>query len=102
MSDDEFISIEVYATNEGLHPSFIHSLHERDLIRISVVHDRPCVPAEDLARIEQLARMHYDLEINLEGVEAICHLLERMEAAQAENRLLREKLRVYEEDEDRS
>jgi chaperone modulatory protein CbpM len=50
------------------------------------------------ARIEHLARLHYDLDINLEGLEAISHLLDRMDASQQEARVLRERLRVYEEE----
>ncbi|MEX1131718.1 MAG: chaperone modulator CbpM [Flavobacteriales bacterium] len=40
--------------------------------------------------------MHYDLEINLEGLEAISHLLDQMDAAQQEARELRERLLLYE------
>ncbi len=55
---------------------------------------------EQLSRIEQLARLHYDLEINLEGLEAISHLLDRMVTSDREARSLRERLRLYESEED--
>ena len=43
--------------------------------------------------------MHYELDIDLEGIEAVCHLLDRMDAAQREARELRERLGVYEVEE---
>lgn len=63
------------------------------------VHEEPCVRCSELARIERLSRMHYELEINLEGLEAISHLLERMDAVQQDLRAIRERLHLYEDDE---
>lgn len=99
MTTDELISVEVFATHQGVETTFVHALHERGLIRIMVVQDRHYLDPEELARVEQLARMHYDLDINLEGIEAICHLLERMDAAQQDLRSLQDRLRLYEGDE---
>ena len=52
-----------------------------------------------MGRLEQLARMRFDLDINLEGIEAISHLLERVDRMQREMRALQERLRVYEAEE---
>ena len=60
------------------------------------MHEQHFLQPQQLARVEQLARLHYDLEINLEGVEAISHLLDRMRAAQREAAILRERLHLYE------
>ena len=96
MKNDEFIAIHVFARHQGVDPDFIHALHERGLIELIVVQEEPCARCEELARIEQLARLHYDLDINLEGLEAISHLLERMDAVQEDLRAMRERLQLYE------
>ena len=98
MSSTERISISVFCTHQGVDVAFIHALHERGLIRLVVQKDQPCIEQEELARLEQLTRMHQDLEINLEGLEAISHLLERMNGLQDQMRLLRDRLRLYEDD----
>lgn len=98
MTTEQLIAVEVFATHQGMEAAFVHALHERGLIRITVVQERHFLEPDELARIEQLARMHYDLDINLEGLEAISHLLERMDAAQQDLRALRERLRLYEAD----
>jgi hypothetical protein len=41
-------------------------------------------------------RLHYDLDINLEGIEAITCLLDRVRSMQEEIRELRNRLGVYE------
>ena len=96
MSTEHLIAVEVFATHQGLETTFVHALHERGLIQITVVQEQHFLEPEQLARVEQLSRLHYDLEINLEGLEAISHLLDRMDEAQREARGLRERLRVYE------
>ena len=87
MENEELIAMEV---------SFVEALHDRGLIRITTVKEQRFIDPEHLSRVEKLARMHYDLDINLEGIEAISHLLERMEALQQDMRSLSERLRLYE------
>jgi hypothetical protein len=41
-------------------------------------------------------RLHYDLDINLEGIEAITSLLNRVKSMQEEIRELRNRLEGYE------
>lgn len=98
MTTEQLIAVEVFATHQGVETTFVHALHERGLIQITVVQEQHFLTPEQLARVEQLARMHYDLDINLEGLEAISHLLDRMDAAQEEARALRQRLRLYEQE----
>ncbi len=42
-------------------------------------------------------RLHYDMEINVEGIEAINYLLQRMKTLQAEMVSLKNRLRLYED-----
>ncbi|MEO8589399.1 MAG: chaperone modulator CbpM [Flavobacteriales bacterium] len=99
MTTDELISLEVFCTREGVEISFVRALHDRGLIRVTIVEQQDLLEPAMLPHIEKLARMHYDLDINLEGIEAISHLLERMEHLQAEMRSLRDRLKLYEADE---
>ena len=43
--------------------------------------------------------MHYDLDINLEGIEVINNLLSRVNNLQEELMLLKSKLKIYESEE---
>jgi len=98
MNTENLIAVEVFATHQGVETTFVHALYERGLIQITVVQEQHFLEPEQLSRVEQLARMHYDLDINLEGLEAISHLLDRMDAAQQEASALRQRLRLYEDE----
>ena len=98
MTTEQLIAVDVFATHQGVEVAFVLALHERGLIRMTVTSEQHFLEPDQLARIEQLARMHYELDINLEGIEAICHLLDRMDAAQQDLRTLRERLLFYEQE----
>ncbi len=47
----------------------------------------------------RIIRLYYELDINLEGIEAIIHLLQRIDTHQQEEIIaLRNRLRLYEPD----
>ncbi len=100
MSSEQLIAIEVFCTHEGVEISFVEALRERGLIEVIIQEDARYIRPDALPRVEKLARMHYDLEINLEGLEAISHLLERMEEMQEEMRTLQQRLRLHHTDEE--
>lgn len=98
MSTEQLISIELYCQHEELDIRFVQALKERGLIGLVMQEERIYIEPEQVSRLEQLARLHYELEINLEGLEAISHLLDRMDRMQRDLRALQERLRVYEQD----
>ena len=72
--------------------SFLTSLQEYGLVQIELVEERNFIPASQLTQLEKYIRMHYDLDINIAGIEAISHLLERIEALQNELKMLRNRI----------
>ena len=75
--------------------SFIQGLHKSGLIGITIRDGAIMVPAEELPALEKFVRWHYDLAINFEGIEALAHLLQRLDGLQEENRNLRNRLRGF-------
>jgi hypothetical protein len=74
--------------------TFISSLSEAGLLELRVVDQTTYIPENELRRLERMIRMHHELEINIAGIEAITHLLERIEQMQEEMRLLRNRVRT--------
>ncbi|MBK8497959.1 MAG: MerR family transcriptional regulator [Flavobacteriales bacterium] len=97
MDTQQLVSIATFCKHEEVELAFVHSLHERGLIEVVVQDEVPYIAPDHLPRLEQLARLHYQLDINLEGIEALSHLLERVERMQEDVRILRERLRLYED-----
>jgi hypothetical protein len=71
-------------------------LHDNGLIEIFEIEESVFIQEDNLPEIEKMIRLHYDLDINIEGIEAIIHLLRRIEDLQDEIVSLKNKLRMYE------
>jgi chaperone modulatory protein CbpM len=95
MYSADFIAAGEFCAFHHVELSFIQGLHESGLIAISIRDGAILVPAEELPALEKFVRWHYDLAINFEGIEALAHLLQRMDGLQEENRILRNRLRGF-------
>ena len=93
---ENLISIEEFCSYQNIEVSFIRSLEAHGLIEIMTIEQSAYIPVNDLSRLEKLVRMHYDLDINLEGIETITHLLGRMDDLNKEMLALKNRLRLYE------
>ena len=96
MPKEHLISAIEFCTNHEIEISFIDSLHETGLIEIIRIEETEYFEESQLSQLEKIVRFYYDLGINLEGIETITHLLERMNSMQDEITLLRNRLRLYE------
>jgi hypothetical protein len=74
-------------------------LEEGGLIDIRMIEGEHYLELSQLGRLEQYSRLYYDLSINIEGIDVIRNMLDRMEAMQEEIDYLYSRLRVYESDE---
>ena len=91
---NELIIISEYCDKCHIEPSFIEMLQEGGLIDIRTEDGERCLLFSQLPDVERYSRMYYDLSINIEGIDAIHHLLERMEEMQQEIYSLHNKLRL--------
>ena len=66
------------------------------MIDINITDGERYLFSSQLRDLEQYTRMYYDLSINIEGIEAIHHMLDRMRNLQAEIQSLRNRLHLYE------
>lgn len=92
---NELIIVSEYCSKCRIEPSFIYLLQESGLISIQTEAGEYYLLFDDLPQVERYSRMYYDLSINMEGIEAIHHLLERMEEMQKEISTLRSRLYLY-------
>jgi chaperone modulatory protein CbpM len=92
---ENLIAISTICTYHEVEYTFINSLGEAGLLELQVVDQQPYIPQSNLQKLEKMIRMHNELEINIAGIEAITHLLDRVEQMQEELRVLRN-LRLHE------
>ena len=72
-----------------LEETFIYELYHNDLIEIIPQDEQDCIDEEQLPLIEKFSNWHYDLELNMQGIEVVSRLLERIEQLQQEVRALK-------------
>lgn len=68
--------------------TFFDSLEESGLLKTQTENEVKYLLYDELEVFERFANWHYDLEVNLPGVEIIHHLLQNMERLKDENRRL--------------
>jgi chaperone modulatory protein CbpM len=76
--------------------TFVESLESYGLISISYKENQRFILKEELTELEKFSRMYYDLDINIPGIDALKHLLEKIKELQQETESLRARLRIYE------
>ena len=96
MENNEFIPVYHFCVVHEIESSFIESLGEYGLVDITTIENQAYLKESQLPDVEKMIRLHYDLEINLEGIEAIGHLIARLRDAEARNRSLLNRLNLYE------
>lgn len=58
--------------------SFINSLVDFGLIDLIILKNDSYIPQNQLNDVEKMIRLHHELNINLEGIDTINHLLKRI------------------------
>jgi hypothetical protein len=92
---DDLIAVNEFCVHNNIEFSFINLLQQYGLIEISIIESKYFVEKEQLPLLEKFVRFYYDLDINLEGIETITYLLQRIEILQNENIKLKNRLRFY-------
>ena len=96
MQLDDFITVHDFCIGHNISHALVIRLGEHDLIKIVEQKNTLCIPLEELPKAEKILRLHADLDINLEGIGVVTHLLERIEQMQGEMIRLQNRLRLYE------
>lgn len=93
--ENDLIIIREYCEKSHTDPTFLISLEEGGLIEIRTIDGKQYLLASQLRELERYSHLYYDLSINIEGIDAIHHMLERMENLQREIYQLRRRLRHF-------
>lgn len=96
MENENLIPVADICRFYNIETGFLEALNECGLVSISGSDAAHYVHREEIQPLEMMIRLHYELDINLEGIEAIAHLLQRVESLQEELRVTRNKLKRFE------
>ena len=90
------ITIKEYSINYNIEPEFLMSLEESGILYFTLEGEDKYISEDQLTDLERYIHFHYDLHINIEGIDAIRHLLQRVHQMDTEIRQLRSRLQLHE------
>jgi len=96
MQTENLIAVHDFCINHNIEMSFISSLQQSGLIEITTIQDTGFIDTGQLQQLERIVRLYYELDINLEGIETVTYLLQRITSLQDEIVALKNRLRLYE------
>lgn len=97
MSNKNLIQIKQFCLYHEIENTFIKELSNYGLVEIIALDEDEYLHSEHLPTVEKMIRLHYDLKINLEGIDAITHLLNRIEVLQQSLNATQNRLRIFEQ-----
>lgn len=92
----EMITIARYCELHAVEPDFLLALQEEGLIEFIEEGEASYIAMDQLPQMEKYRRWHHELGLNMEGIGVVHHLLGKLLRLQEENKMLRDRLLVYE------
>ncbi|MBK0369163.1 chaperone modulator CbpM [Flavobacterium agrisoli] len=96
MANSNLILIKQFCVLHDIEQNFITELNNYGLIEIVSEENEEFLLHEQLPHIEKMMRLHYDLQVNFEGIDVIANLLEKIDCLQHDLIRSHNKLRLYE------
>ncbi|CAM3422438.1 chaperone modulator CbpM [Aequorivita lipolytica] len=96
MEREKYILISHFCNHTHIEVSFVENLREYGLVTFEEKENDIFIDEKDISEIERMFRLHNDLGINFEGLDAIKQMLKRLQKMEKEMDLLQKRLRLYE------
>lgn len=97
MNKEKLIPIEQLCVHYDVELSLLYELQDFDIIEIQSIENLDFIHEDKVNIIEKVIRMQNDLKINLEGVDVILNLLNKINDLQTELHAVKNRLRLYED-----
>lgn len=96
MNMENLIPIPVICTFYEVELSFLTKLSDVGLFEIKTFETNQYIDSDAVFKIEKMVRMHQELKVNIEGIDIVFNLLQKIDTLQNEMTALKNRLRLYE------
>lgn len=96
MTMENLIPIPVLCAHYEVEMSFFTNLSEMGLLEIKTIETSQYIDSDAVYEIEKMIRMHHELDVNIEGIDVVFNLLQKIDLLQNELTTLKNRLRLYE------
>jgi len=90
------ISVQQFCIHYDVSPSFMDALSTFELVEFLIEENDKYIRIDDINRVERLMRMHFELDVNFEGLDVISNLIDKINTQEKELIELRNRLGFYE------
>lgn len=90
----DLIIIKEYCIQSRIEPDFIFQLENEGLIEISEIDNEQYINIAQLNALERYARWHYELSVNVEGIDVMQNMLTKIKELQSEVQHLKEYMKL--------
>jgi hypothetical protein len=96
MKNKYLITVEEFCEVHNIDTKFVMSLQKSGLIEFAVIKETTYFKEDQVQLAEKYLCFYNEMNINLEGIETIAHLLQLISELQREMIALRNRLRLFE------
>jgi len=97
MNKEKLIPIEQLCVHYEIEMSLFQELHDFNIIEVLSIENSSFIHEDKITIVEKVVRMQKDLNINLEGVDTVLNLLDKIDDLQTELNAVKNRLRLYED-----
>lgn len=96
MNTENLIPLTQLCLHYQVELSFFSSLNEIGLIEIETIEQSQFLHPDKINDVEKMIRLYHELNVNLEGIDVVFNLLQKVEALQDELISVKNRLQAYE------
>ena len=78
MNEKPLISTQTLCYNYNIEISFVTALNRMGLIQIEIIEEKQFIHQDQISDLEKIIRLHNELNVNLEGIDVVFNLLEKV------------------------
>lgn len=95
MENSNLVRIAQFCIHHEIESSFIFALQDFGLVTVLQQEDEEYLAVDEIKDVERMLRLHYDLGINMEGIDAIVSLLKKVNTLQRELRIANGRVEAF-------
>lgn len=96
MDTRNYIRVRQFCSSHNIAESFVRILQEYEVIEMVEINRELHLHEYELPKLEKMLRLHKELEIDPQGLQAVHHLLQKVALLQQEVSTLQRKLNRFE------
>lgn len=96
MEMKEYVPLFQLCESYSIEDRFFDELQRAGLVEIIIVEEESCLHIDMIDRLEKMIRLHQELKVNIEGIDVVMNLLQKVDRLQHELNSTKNRLSIYE------